>query len=1029
MSAWESLPLLYAMRHVARDRGKGTFFWPPFHEHVLNKEITLDDVYSLSPLLGQVWTRFYRASGGALYRPNSRLANIKWPLAHAGLLPDDVEALREFGVSLHQQCSGEISAAPLHVESQEQFRLYFLDWFFGSGHTSHPRLRTLLEKEDGTEAVIAELSQHWLLEHWERLGTAGIDGRAAKALCLPGRSLRYDVTQGRLLLAFGESDWPGNGVGKFTWGRHSTVLQKSYRRDRNRSYSAHFELIVAPGDWSSDAAWEIGSERFRLPLPQPPRQSQGMIFRSDTGKAISGWQTGDWYYVLVPRECFRSEDADTLFEHQTNLGSPGNGWEDFTLLLVQTVDLLTSGSLSVLSKKDVFEAMEAATERMRLPLLDDPFRPRLSLVGGTCLQGGAEAVYDIGDPIPWLAVRGVYRPLTITLSHWEAGLSRYAPVSECVLPGAPDGGGQVVSLWEASAPTTEGLYRVEAGSAEALSFRLRHASSRLIEGSPTLNLQVSVVPDQERGDLQEVAAPISPAQRCGGVTRQELATGRLVVTGWPFADLVLRVTLGMTEKRQPVRLGADGRWESAWRSLGVRLDQPGLVRVWVLWRGVTSAEMTIADTPYVADGDIEYSHEADGVLTVSGTLSNVGAATTARIAVLRRRFWNGQVTVKPTILGSGGRFQETFSDDAEAGCWVAVIGEGIANGHREEQLWHLGSLKSLRKSAKYPLTKLFPASTPTPKGTVAIQIKGMLNRSMLPARLADELVLARFAEFLARHDLLNFQGLTLRPMWHPMRTDADWAPLVEQLPMELPLPPLVLLAKEPPPRVFAQGAEAVLKKPYLTIANMDGLLNVFEAGGGTISLARVQPGGYHSPISARAKLSHEAGQWHVCVNSAHLYLQACDQCGLVMDSNTFNSHTPPILGLLRCRSGFSSQRPDTWSQYQFGLLTQPRATIRWIHAVLMLALDDEEELPARALAPLEELSAICNRVAGEETPQRWLKRLTQLAMVLLRKLEKQTMPESSLIKLGRHVQQNEEGLNVLFRWLRDEMKWTGRDAT
>ena len=558
MSAWESLPLLYAMRHVARDRGKGAFFWPPFHEQVLNKEITLADVYSLSPLLGQVWARFYRASGGALYRPNSRLANIKWPLAHAGLLPDDVEALRGFGISLHQQCSGEMSAAPLRAESQEQFRLYFLDWFFGPGHASHPRLRTLLEKEDGTETVIAEFSQHWLLEHWGSLGTARIDGRGAKALGLPGRFLRYDVTQNRLLLVFGESDWSGNAVGKLTWGRHSTVLQKSYRRDKNRSFSARFELAVAPGDWSSEAAWEIGSGRFRLPLPQPPRQSQGMIFRSDTGKAISGWQTGDWYYVLVPRECFRSEDAGTLFEYQTDLGSPGGGWEDFTLLLVQTVDLLSSGSQSVLSKKDVFEAMEAATERMRLPSLDDPFRPRLSLVGGTCLQGGAEAVYDIGDPIPWLAVRG-YRSLTVTLSHWEAELSRYAPVSECEIPGAPDGGGQVVSLWEDGAPADEGLYRVEAGSAEALFFRLRRAPSRP-RGSPTLKLQVSVVPDQERAGLQEVAARVSPAQGGGGMTRQELATGRLVVTGWPFADLILRVTLGMTEKRHPVRLGADGRW-------------------------------------------------------------------------------------------------------------------------------------------------------------------------------------------------------------------------------------------------------------------------------------------------------------------------------------------------------------------------------------------------------------------------------------------------------------------------------------
>lgn len=704
MSAWDSLPLLYAMRHVAHHLGGGAYFWPPFHQQVLDDKLPADCYSALAPVFADLWVRLYQASEGALYRPNSRLAYIKWPLAHAGLLPDDVEALRGFGISLHQRHSGEVSAAPLRAEAQEQFRLYFLDWFFSRRRASHPRLATLLDKQDGTEAVITEFAQRWLLEHWGTLEVAEGGGHDAKALCLPGRSLRYDVAQNRLLLVFGEGTWAGNAVGRLAWGKHSPVLQKSYCRDLNRSSSAPFTLTVAPEDWSSEATWEVGGECFPLRLPQPPSRSQGAVFRTDTGKAISGWQTGDKYYALVAREWFRQEDAGTLFEHRADLGSPEGGWDDFVLLWVQTMDLLPSGKPSDLSKKDVFEVMdwmEAATERMRLPSLVHSFRPRLSLVGGTRLQGGAEAVYDIGDPIPWLAVRGAYRTLAVTLSRWEEGQggggaerwSHYAPVSECALCGAPDLSGQMVSLWENGESVAEGLYRVEAGPAEALFFRLRRAPARPSEAFATLKLRISVVPDQEQAGPQNMGGRVSPDQCCG-VTRQEMATGRLVVTGWPFADVVLRVTLGMTEKRHPVRLGADGRWEAPWRSLGVRLDQPGSVRVWVLWRGVMSAEMTVADTPYVADGGFTFSHAAGGALTVSGTLSNVGTAMAARISVLRRRFWNGQITTittRPAILSSDGRFRETFPEDAGKGCWVVVVGRSVVNGRSEEQLWHQDS--------------------------------------------------------------------------------------------------------------------------------------------------------------------------------------------------------------------------------------------------------------------------------------------------------------------------------------------------
>lgn len=51
----DCLPLLYAMRHVARESGSIGRYWPAFHEEILDGQLELRDVQSrLAPELAQV---------------------------------------------------------------------------------------------------------------------------------------------------------------------------------------------------------------------------------------------------------------------------------------------------------------------------------------------------------------------------------------------------------------------------------------------------------------------------------------------------------------------------------------------------------------------------------------------------------------------------------------------------------------------------------------------------------------------------------------------------------------------------------------------------------------------------------------------------------------------------------------------------------------------------------------------------------------------------------------------------------------
>ncbi|GFP38416.1 hypothetical protein [Candidatus Hakubella thermalkaliphila] len=542
----DSLPLLYAMRHVARERGSIGRYWPAFYEEILAGQLELRDVQvRLAPELAQVWLRLYEHTRGALYYPREGRRFIKWPLAHAGLLRDDEEVLRAFGTTLATEYGGDPSAALLLPDDLDEFLLSLLDWLEQTGDFANSHLARLVHKKDGTDVTIGELAQRWLHDQWEQIAREQ-DGRGANRAGLIRRHLRYDAARHRVLLILRESVWPGDVEVRLHWGDEVPVHTR-FISVENSTECSPMEILVLSPAWVDNASLIVGEKHYPLRLPKPS-ENRGLVFRANDGRATRQWQLGEEYYVLLPANQLREDMANILFEEWVPLGPPDGQWDGYELLWVRTSD-----PLQVDSKNgdqggvaDVVARLEEATERLRLPSFGHLWRPRLYLVGGACVCANGKEKAFAANSVPWLEVRGIWdEMLPLTLTKWDEKRGDFASHATLELPPPQAGWGQIVELWHDSVDATEGRYRLETNSTPHLSFQLVPPSTPL--GLSRFEVYLEV--EREDG-----------LTRTTGLARRDLDRGTLVGHAWPLAQLTLGISCGAWAPTLPPIQADDNGW-------------------------------------------------------------------------------------------------------------------------------------------------------------------------------------------------------------------------------------------------------------------------------------------------------------------------------------------------------------------------------------------------------------------------------------------------------------------------------------
>ena len=1002
----DSLPLLYAMRHVAREQGSIGRYWPAFHEKILDGQLELRDVQvRLASEVAQVWLRMYEHTRGALYYPREGRRYIKWPLAHAGLLRDDEEILRAFGSTLATEYGGDPSAAPLLPDDLDEFLLSLLDWLEQTGRFADSRLARLVRKKDGTDVTIGELAQRWLRDQWEQIAKEQ-DSRGASRARLVRRHLRYDAARHRVLLILRESVWPGDVEVCLHWGDLEVPIRTHFISVENSTECSLMEVPVLSPVWADNASLIAGEEHYSLRLPKPP-ENRGLVFRADDGRATRQWQLGEEYYVLLPDGQLRRNMnmADILFEEWVPLGPPDGEWDGYELLWVRTNDPLRVDSEKgeQTGVADVVAGLEEATERLRLPSFGHLWRPRLYLVGGARVRASGKEEAFAANAAPWLQARGIWdEMLPLTLTKWDEERGDFLRYATLELPPPRADWGQIVELWHDSVEAIEGRYRLEINSTPHSSFKL--------------------VPPPTPSDLRrfEVYLGIEGENgltRTKGITRRDLEYGTLVGRAWPLAEITLVVSCGTWARTLLIRIDDEGGWRQRWRDMGVGGLPDGPVDVTLSWRGLAKAHLTFADVPFIAEGDIEVrwaDHKQGALLEVAAIVSNRGGNRWARVVVLGPRPWDGQIWEQTVNLDEDGFLQARIHVERGKAHWLAILSPEPATSGSKQQPWVVEALSEFSIPWLYSLEDLSGEQCDTWQ-TLADQLREV----SLPPGLHHLIGLSSLGLFLSEYSELR----TLRPRWSALDKPGVLEQLTGWIPFDLQ-PQIVLFSCTP---IMLRKSAAVLSPPFLTLFSLDELIRAMKGGGGEISLGCSAVDGSLRKVSSRLRVSRGVSHWHFEVHAKE-WIYACSKCKSILPADAFWHHQPPIANLSPCTARnamFTSHRPGAIVHVRPAILWDPGALLDCITTlILLLASGDESLIPPHTEPWLNELEVAYYGQTRRESEKDWLTGLAHTAQEVRRVFAERYEFTSKLIELGWLIDRYSVGLDALYRWLLSEMEWS-----
>lgn len=998
----DSLPLLYGMRHVAREKGSIGRYWPAFHEEILGGAVELRDVQTrLAPELAQVWLRLYEHTRGALYYPREGRRYIKWPLAHAGLLRQDEEVLLAFGESLIRDYGVTLAEAPVHPDDVEEFLQSLKEWLQATLGVAESRLARALFRRDGTQATIGELGQRWLRNHWEEI-VAGRDRRQSARPRIIRSRLRFDPAQHRLLVIVPATEWPGDvGVGLKSAERE-IVCPSQYAPAEDRTYCYPLSIPLLSPSPPDGALMSAADQEVHVRLPSVPEHA-GLVFSSETGRPTRQWQLGETYYLVLPTQRFEDRAADTLFEEWVSLGSPDGAWQDHNVVWVRTRDpvLERSGDETETRIAKVIEGLEKATQRLGLPSFGHLWRPRLHLIGGTSLGTGPEDETHLVDDPPWLEIRGFWdEGLTLSLAKRDEESDEFVQYAVLQVPPPSSGGGQVVELWPETGESSEGQYRLETSSGTRLPIELRSAP---VQGSLP-QLQVRLVLHGEDGST------LDPP-----LTRRDLDRGTLTGRAWPLAQLTLEISSGTRGPRISVSADDRGRWSTPWRDLGVDLPADGRLDVVLTWRGCATARLAFADLPFVDQENIEIrfrDSEQGHTLEVSARVSGEASGRKARVLALGSRPWAGQLWVASERVAPSGLLRAQIGVPRGEVRWLGILPDDPLPEGDLAPPWFTASLSVPSPEEEYSLDRLDGTKWEEWAGLLA-----PLRIGSLPPGLRGLVGISLLGLFLGDHPRL----LSLGPRWVELDRRRVWDRFAAWLDQGVTAPIAVFGLL--PPAVLDSVPDP--SPPFITIKLQGGLGSAIHDEGKQVPLECVLPVG--APLKLSSFLvPHLTSDSLTFALAAREGLDICSKCGLLLPREEFVAHMPPAKGLPSCTGrmrAYLPRQPGREFPAHVLLAWGWAALVDWLERlVIRLAAGESASVPQRAERLIDQLDARFSQQSDEESPRRWATSVVATERQVRRLSGQRNDSPVKLAQLGFRIDRHRDALDLVYRWLLDEMK-------
>lgn len=600
-----AIPLLYAVRHIAREEGARNNLWPSVFSRLGERDVERLQAQGAQALTA-CWEGLYRASKGALYSPRDGRTYIKWPSTHAGLLRTDKEHLTGFWRYLRSTFSDATLKRLLSEAETERFARLLHNWVAAKPSYALLGLRRAMQDGDA-RLTFAALAQAHLLQYSASPADEVVE--ADNGLDI---SLEWD----------GESQHPVAVVEgtSASYGRQSLVfdgqsrsLPVAFRRNRPGVVIGPLRIQLLRPDWPSSATWTLpdGTKTEVLFAEGPGKDASTLLFDVDTGQACSRWRPGDEILLLT--------SVAGAEEHVRRAGGTaevratlGGAWTGFRTLQVSFPDYDGANETAL--------AALASTLRLPEPRIDR--RARLRLVGSVPHANRLHGpVFDRSGDLLLCVERLEAEPAVLELWRDDVRVSA----------ARIDGRSAWVELAPPGVTLAAGTYTARLGSAR-LAFELRDVSPERTSGVLSISVRIG-----------EAAAPQE-------VTADALAEAGLAIEAWPHAVLWYEVQqVGRSGAGRYVRADGEGRCSIDGAELQATLGS-GPAEVRLSWRGAVTFAMGVNRQPHFVR---PVRLGARGTVEVAPGVTGTDEALV--LALLPATPWEGRAALVETHLALPGR--------------------------------------------------------------------------------------------------------------------------------------------------------------------------------------------------------------------------------------------------------------------------------------------------------------------------------------------------------------------------------------
>jgi len=653
------LPLLFSMAMVARQFGEHHRYWPQFREWIL-PQADIHTVRQVAADLRFCWIKLYEASQYRLYYPQEGLTNIKWPIAHAGLLASEEAVVERFGMELAREAlEGEVH--PILRAETDEFQQAFAYWLIINERANKLTRRV---KDPATGLVAAELAQLWVISKWPHLL-----GRAQSVAVSNDRQkqrgpsvyLQFDPVDAELTLVLSNAVWPGQ-VPRVTVEHDGRVHEwpVSYHPETDTTKAGRLHLPLRSPDWDGLVnVTALGSQTSFPIIRSPFKNGKGaLFFDADTGRRTRKWEPGRSYYLIIPPGHSDPIWTDALFDSPVLYTVLQGGWEGYRVLYAEASEDVLSGSTpgeQVAVLQELEDSLQKAEVSLRLPGLTELSRPRIRPVGGLPIRFEATPTFLLEAPPAFEITGACHEPLSVLLYT-------ISEIGEWSLEGAlvaeP---GSLLSL--SSERLYAGAFKLQVNE-ETYEFTLRPRPP--YTGKPlTLDLSFGLPEGAAVGHRRN--------HKC-----TDLEEGLFCLRAWPGAEVAVRLDVQGQTSRSTVTVPATG--QVSFRLSDVfTLTSYAPCSVKASYGPLHTESHTFYDSPRISD--LKVSTTKHG-LRVVGLAHGAEPGTGVSVFVLGSEPWDGHLWSATGYVSTDGHLEVELEADLGSSRGTPryiVIGEGTSD--------------------------------------------------------------------------------------------------------------------------------------------------------------------------------------------------------------------------------------------------------------------------------------------------------------------------------------------------------------